>query len=118
MSRPRVPACELISLDTVPAARSSVVARAAPVDRRAALGAFAGLLAAGVAGRADAYVNAAQMTTGGLGRTTGGRGSMPKSSTEATASGYTLEGGIKKASKLSPERKAALIAEVSREHSA
>jgi len=85
-----------------------VVARAAPVDRRAALGALAGAVAtAFAAAPAEAYVNAAQESTGGLGRKTGGRGSLPKSTTEASMSSYTLE-GIKKRG-VTPGRKAAVL---------
>jgi len=104
-----------LHLPPFPAARASVVAHAAPVDRRAALGVLSGLLAATIAGRADAYVNAAQESMGGLGRATGGRGSLPKNTSYASMSNYSLESGIKKASAVSPKRRRELLAKTKAE---
>ena len=110
---------QAVRLSTAPAkapvARASVVAHAAPVDRRAALGVLSGLLAATIAGRADAYVNAAQESMGGLGRATGGRGSLPKNTSYASMSNYSLESGIKKASAVSPKRRRELLAKTKAE---
>lgn len=98
------------------AARQAVVARAAPsggLDRRSLLAAGSGLLAAGLAGRADAYVGYSQTFMGSLGRETGGMGSMPKSNQHNTAEGYGPgDQGVRKPSKLSAKKKAAILAKV------
>lgn len=96
--------------------RAQVVVRASTESRRSILG----LVAAGVAAaalavpqQANALVNPAQESYGGLGRSTGGAGSSPKSPTRASMEGYTLEGTKK--SGITPKRKRKLLAKAKEE---
>ncbi|CAD7695144.1 unnamed protein product [Ostreobium quekettii] len=65
-----------------------------------------------LADKAAALVIPHQVSTGGLGRETGGRSAIAKSSTEASASGYKMEGTKKYG--ISASRKAKLLAAVPR----
>ena len=65
-----------------------------------------------VAEKAAALTVPSQVTTGGLGRGTGGRSAIPKRSTFASASGYEMEGTKKRG--VSAKRKAAVLAAVPR----
>ncbi|KAF8072940.1 hypothetical protein HT031_000600 [Scenedesmus sp. PABB004] len=102
-------------------------ARAATVVVRASAGAetssrrnVLGLVAAGIAAaalaapqQANALVNPAQESYGGLGRAHGKAGSSPKSPTRASMSSYTLEGTKKQG--ITPKRKAKLLAKAKKE---
>ncbi|KAG1661306.1 hypothetical protein FOA52_008653 [Chlamydomonas sp. UWO 241] len=88
--------------------RTAVVVRASasPVDRRGLLAGFiaVGAAALAVPQAAQAMKIASQESTGG---SLVGGGSMPKSSTAASAEGYTMEGfpGTKKPSYIAPGEK-------------
>eukprot|EP00879_Flechtneria_rotunda_P000907 GHRR01001035.1.p2 GENE.GHRR01001035.1~~GHRR01001035.1.p2 ORF type:complete len:125 (+),score=40.23 GHRR01001035.1:160-534(+) len=90
--------------------RQTVVVRAQIQEqsRRSVLG----LVAAGIAAaamavpqQANALVNPAQESYGGLGRNTGKAGSSPKSSTRASMEGYTLEGTKKQGVSIKQRKK-------------
>jgi hypothetical protein len=91
--------------------RRSVAVRASAenvVSRRVAFGAVLGGLAAlATAEQAQAVRIPSQEFTGGL---VSGGGALPKSSTLASAEGYSLETGIKKPA-ISPSKKKALLAD-------
>lgn len=75
----------------------------------------AGIAAAALAvpQQANALVNPAQESYGGLGRSTGKAGSSPKSPTRASMEGYTLEGTKKQGISLKQKKK--LLAKAKKE---
>eukprot|EP01024_Parvocaulis_polyphysoides_P015786 TRINITY_DN16978_c1_g3_i1.p1 TRINITY_DN16978_c1_g3~~TRINITY_DN16978_c1_g3_i1.p1 ORF type:complete len:125 (-),score=18.43 TRINITY_DN16978_c1_g3_i1:283-657(-) len=103
----KAPASARIVLVRPPRRESVTIAMASQESRRTL---FAGLLASGVlmtVQKSDAFVVPSQESTGGLGR---GGGSLPKSTTAASMSSYSMEGTKKRG--ISPKRKAQLLAKV------